>query len=308
MREWVWSPSGLLDLPISVPLLLLALMLFSAALLTDLSQIRNVLHQPGVLCIALVAVWLGPSLLVFAAGQIVPEVLAEDTSTGLLVGLALVATMPVANSSVGWTQAANGSLALALALVVLSISLSPLVAPQLLNVLGASLSPSEEAYCEALVNRFSGMFFILWVLLPTAAGFAFRMLLRGPRLANIANWWMLASAAALLLLNYINSALALPQVYDAPVTLLATTAALAAGLSAVGLLTAWLMARLMRLTDATRSALLFTLSMKHTGLALMLAGVVLANQPTAILLIVLATLMQHLVAAAMQWFMHTQHN
>jgi predicted Na+-dependent transporter len=51
----------------------------------------------------------------------------------------------------------------------------------------------------------------------------------------------------------------------------------------------------------TRSALMFGLSMKHTGLALILAGAVLANQPLAILMIVLATLVQHLLAGIVQW-------
>ena len=48
---------------------------------------------------------------------------------------------------------------------------------------------------------------------------------------------------------------------------------------------------------------MFGLSMKHTGLALILAGAVLADQPLAILMIVLATLVQHLLAGVVQWWM-----
>ncbi len=57
------------------------------------------------------------------------------------------------------------------------------------------------------------------------------------------------------------------------------------------------------MSDDMRSCLLFGLSMKHTGLALILAGAVLEDQPLAILLIVLATLEQHLVAAVVQWWL-----
>ena len=46
---------------------------------------------------------------------------------------------------------------------------------------------------------------------------------------------------------------------------------------------------------------MFGLSMKHTGLALILGNMVLSNQPLAILLIVLATLMQHIIAGVVQW-------
>ena len=58
--------------------------------------------------------------------------------------------------------------------------------------------------------------------------------------------------------------------------------------------------------DETRSALMFGLSMKHTGLALILAGAVLSDQPLAILLIVLATLMQHLLAGLVQWWLQRE--
>jgi BASS family bile acid:Na+ symporter len=115
---------------------------------------------------------------------------------------------------------------------------------------------------------------------------------------------MLASAAALLVLNYVNAALALPKVFDqTPISLLATTAALAAALSLVGMTMGWAIAWLLRLPPEPRSALLFGLSMKHTGLALILAGAVLADQPLAILMIVLATLVQHLLAGVVQWLL-----
>ena len=159
MRGWEWSPALFTTVPLSLPLLLLAVMLFSAALLTDVSQIRLVSHHPLVLCVALLAVWLGPGLLVLAAGWLVPSTIDGQSTAGLLIGLALVATMPVANSSVGWTQNAGGNLGLALSLVVLSILLCPWVTPNLLSLWGMSLSPSEQAYCAALVQQ------VLWPVL-----------------------------------------------------------------------------------------------------------------------------------------------
>jgi BASS family bile acid:Na+ symporter len=303
MRGWEWSPSGVTKVPLSLPLLLLAVMLFSAALLTEVSQLRLVSRHPIVLGIALLAVWIGPGLLVLAAGWMLPSAIDGQSTAGLLIGLALVATMPVANSSVGWTQNAGGNLGLALSLVVLSILLCPWVTPNLLSLWGMSLSPSEQAYCTALVSRFSGLFFIIWVILPTAAGLACRYLIGPARVAAVASPFILASAAALLLLNYINSALALPQVRESSMALLLATAALAAALSIVGLALGWALAWVTRVKPPTRSALMFGLSMKHTGLALILAGAVLAEQPLAILIIVLATLLQHALAGVVQWWM-----
>jgi predicted Na+-dependent transporter len=67
----------------------------------------------------------------------------------------------------------------------------------------------------------------------------------------------------------------------------------------------WILAWLVRVKPMTRAALMFGLSMKHTGLALILAGAVLADQPMAILIIVLATLVQHLLAGVTQWWLQT---
>lgn len=303
MRRWEWSAIDFGNVPLSLPLLLLAVMLFSAALLTDVSQIRLVSSHPLVLCVALAAVWLAPALLVLVAGWLLPSVVDGQTTAGLLVGLALVATMPVANSSVGWTQNAGGNLGLGLALVVLSILLSPWVTPNLLSLLGMSLSPSERRDCEQLVAQFSGVFFIIWVILPTAAGLACRYLLTPPRVAAVASWFTLASASALLVLNYINSSLALPRIHESPTSLVVATAVLAIALSAVGVLFGWALAWLLRLKPPTRAALMFGLSMKHTGLALILAGAMLANQPLAMLMIVLATFVQHFLAGIVQWWL-----
>jgi BASS family bile acid:Na+ symporter len=154
-----------------------------------------------------------------------------------------------------------------------------------------------------LVNRFSGKFFIVWVILPTALGFAVRALAGRARVERADGWIVMASVAALLILNYVNAALALPEIWQhSQPAVLATTLLLAVCLSAVGLACGWLIARVARLPRDATLALDFALSMKHTGLALVLAGAVLADQPLAIFIIVLATLVQHLLAGIVQWW------
>ena len=129
MKQWEWSP-GTLGRSAADAL--------AAAVGGDAVHRRHVDRRPAdsirppksaAVGLSLVAVWLGPALLVVVAGWIVPWAVDGEATAGLLVGLALVAAMPVANSSVGWTQSAGGNLALGLALVVVSISLSPWVTP-----------------------------------------------------------------------------------------------------------------------------------------------------------------------------------
>ncbi len=301
VRNWSWSSPHFPNVPLA-SLVLLAVMLFAAAVLADLEQARIVSRQPLVVLMALAAVWLGPSLLTVAVGKLLPVSIGGTATAGLLVSFALIASMPVANSSVGWTQSAGGNLGLSLALVVISILLSPWITPHLVNLLGMSLGESRQQ-CELLVNQFSGSFFIVWVILPTTMGFAARQILPAFKILTLRPILTLVSAAALLLLNYINSVLALPKASGSPVSVLVTTTLLATSLAAIGIVLGWAIARLFRLPSETRTALMFGLSMKHTGLALILAGAVLSNEPLAILLIVLATLMQHVLAGVVQWWL-----
>ena len=295
-------PGRCLTTEITVPLVLLAVLLFCAAVQTNVAEIRSIGARPWALLTGTLAVWIAPALLVWAASWLVPLFLDRASTVGLLVGLALVASMPVANSSVGWTELARGNLALSLALVLLTIFLSPWVTPWLLGWLRLTLTAADQTSFQTLIDSFSGEFFIIWVVLPTAAGLACRHSLGKDRVAALASWWTLASVGSLLLLNYANAAIALPEVLQqSRATVLATTALLATAISAVGLAAGWLVARWLRLDGPTQLALMFGLGMKHTGLALLLAGAVLANERLAILVIVLATLAQHLLAGLVQW-------
>lgn len=302
MRVWRWSDVAEGQAAVTLPLLLLTLLLFSAALLTDFAHVRTISTRPWAMLAGLVAVWLGPALLVVAAAIAVPWLLDGNSTAGLLVGLALIASMPVANSSVGWTQLAKGNLALGLALVLVTIFLCPWITPALLSGLRLSLSSPERASFQLLIDNFSGVFFIAWVVLPTLAGMACRFLLGAARVAAVAPWLSMLSVAALLALNYVNASLALPDVLQQTSSgVLLMTVVLAVLLSVVGISAAALISRLLRLPLEDRAALLFGLSMKHTGLALLLAGAVLAEQRLAILMIVLATLTQHLAAGVIEW-------
>ena len=302
MRTWQWNLPNGPEAAVTLPLLMLTLLLFCAALLADVPQIRAVAVRPWALLAGVLSVWIGPALLVVAAAAVVPRLIEAEAAAGVLIGLALVASMPVANSSVGWTQMARGNLALGLALVLLTIFICPWVTPSLLGTFRLSLSPPDQANLQTLVDNFSGTFFIVWVILPTVAGITCRYLLGQRRIAAAVPAATIASVTALLMLNYVNAALALPKVIDqSQWSVFGVTAIVSLALSLVGLAVAWLIARLLRLSSEDRSALFFGLSMKHTGLALLLAGAVLADQPLAILTIVLATLAQHMAAAVVEW-------
>ena len=288
---------------ITAPLMLLALLLFCAAAVVRWSQLRELMQRPGVLLLGLIAIWILPSLLVSALGWVLPAMFGDTVTSGMLVGLALVAAMPVANSSVAWCQNAQGNVALSLGLIVLTIVLCPIATPQMLNLMGLSLSSAETAQCEQLVTQFSGTFFIVWVILPSLAGLIANWLLGLELIDRLRGALRMISAATLLTLNYANASLAMPQALEEGVSkTFLVSSVLAIALSSVGVASGWILSRLLDSDHPTSIALMFGFSMKHTGLALVLAGQVLHTEPRVILMIVLATLLQHVVAGVADWY------
>lgn len=307
LREWRWAPTALRATEITLPLVLLAVLLFCAAVQTDTAKIRAIRSRPWALLSGTLAVWVAPSLLFVVAAMLLPPVIAAPASAELMVGLALVASMPVANSSVAWTQLVRGDLALSLALVLVTIFLSPWVTPTLLAWLRLTMSAADRSSFEELITNFSGAFFIIWVVLPTAAGLACRHSLGGERVASLRNGLTLTSVASLLALNYVNAAQAFPEVFQhSQPSALVAAVVLAVAVSAVGIAAGWILAKALREGAETRLALMFGLGMKHTGLALLLASEVLVKDQLAILMIVLATLAQHLLAGMVEWCSFTR--
>lgn len=279
-------------------MLLLAVLLFCAAAVIEWSQVRELIERPSVLLVGLLTAWFGPALLVAMLGPVMEQLAAGKTATGMLVGFALVAAMPVANSSAGWTQNTGGNVALSLGLIVLSILLSPLATPNLMQLMGLALSPEDTDRIEKLVTQFSGSRFILWVIIPSFAGAAAAWALGPQRIGRARPGFRTLSLLVILVLNYANASLAVATLWtDERWTIIALAAVMAALVSVLGIVLATLQTWIFRLPFATWVALAFSLSMKHTGLALVLAGEFLRDEPRVIMVVLLATLAQHVAAA-----------
>ena len=298
----------------TAPMLLLALLLFCASAVVKWSQVRDLMQRPGILLVGLIAIWIVPGIFVSSLGWILPGLLGKSATTGMLVGLAIVAAMPVANSSVAWSQNTHGNVALGLGLIVLTIVLCPIATPQMLNLMGLSLSSAETAQCKQLVTELSGTFFIVWVILPALVGVVFNRILGAQRIEQSRGSLRLLSAATLLMLNYVSASLAFSGALDDRGTqslligdeatrTIVVSSLLAVALSALGVASAWVLSRGLKLGRASSTSLMFGFSMKHTGLALVLAGKVLHEEPRVMLMILLATLLQHVVAGVVDWYL-----
>ena len=114
---------------ISLPMVMLALVLLNAGVGVDARRLKSLLRGPWLLLGGLAANLLVPVGFLLAVSMTTALWHNPDEVQVILVGLALVAAMPIAGSSTAWIQNANGDLALGLGLVVGSTFLSPLTTP-----------------------------------------------------------------------------------------------------------------------------------------------------------------------------------
>jgi BASS family bile acid:Na+ symporter len=283
----------------SLPLCLLGLLLFNAGLGAAGSQLKGLMRRPGVLGAGLAANLLVPVAFIFGVSWVAGLWHNADEVQNLLVGLALVASMPVAGSSAAWTQKANGDLALSLGLVLASTLLSPLTTPLALHAVGLTASGDYAEALHGLAANGAGGFLAVGVVLPCLAGLLGRWAAGERRLARARPHLKLATALALLLLNYANAAVSLPQaVADPDWDFLAATLLIVAGLCGLTFGAGWLLARLLRAGPAQRTALMFGLGMNNNGTGLVLAGTALAAHPRVMLPLIFYNLVQHLAAGA----------
>ncbi|QDU92526.1 Sodium Bile acid symporter family protein [Lignipirellula cremea] len=288
----------------SLPSIMLASLLFNAGLGVRLSDLKQLIHGPGPLLAGLVANLTLPVTYIFVVSQVMRLWHNSEEVQHILVGLALVASMPIAGSSTAWTQNANGNLALSLGLVLFSTILSPLATPLVLHAVGLMTTGDYSEDLHELASGGVGSFLGVWVILPSLAGIAARLLAGENRMAIIRPYLKLVNWAVLLLLNYSNASLSLPKAVAEPdFDYLAVMLVLALSLCAVAFTTGWGIARVLRTDRDQRVSMMFALGMNNNGAGLVLASIALADHPQVMLPIIFYNLVQHLVAASVDALM-----
>lgn len=280
------------------PALMLAAILFHAGLGVDPARLQSLVRRPGLLLAGLLANLLVPVVFITAMVFSLRPWSDPVHTQYILVGLALVASMPIAGSSTAWSQNADGDLALSLGLVVVSTILSPFTTPLVLKLVGWG---AEGEFAECLHRLAAGgttWFLMTFVMLPSLAGIGLRFALGGETLKRAAPLCKVLNSLLLLLLCYANAAAVLPKtVADPDWAFLATMLGVVTALCISGFMAGRAVARMGGADDAGRRALMFGLGMNNNGAGLVLAGSVLGNLPDVMLPVIIYNLVQHIVAA-----------
>lgn len=281
----------------TLPKLLLSLLLFNAGIRVRLTRVVSIVRRPGRMLAGLAANLAVPLVLLALAAPALRAWPDSGEAALVLVGLALVTAMPIAGSSTGWAQAADGDMALSLGLVLGSTLLSPLSTPASLHALAALAPGPHGEVLHRLAGRETGAFLAAWVLLPSILGIATRRVLGEAWASSSERRLKAVTPLALLLLCYVNASSCLPAVLDRPRWgFLGFVQVLVTGLCIAMFSAGFALARILRADRAQRAALLFGLGMNNNGTGLVLASVALASEPTAMLPIIAYNLTQHLVA------------
>ena len=282
---------------VSLSMLMLASLLLNAGLGVKLSQIQEMLSRPRLLGTGLAANLLVPIIFILVVTQAMTGWHNGDEVQNILVGLALVASMPIAGSSTAWAQNADGELALSLGMVLFSTLLSPITTPLALHSVGLMATGDYAEDLHELAAGGTGMFLAVCVLAPSLIGIGIRRAVGDGPIAAAKPSLKLINSTILLILNYSNASVSLPQAVAEPdPDFLALTLAIVVVLCALAFTAGWLISRFLKATPSQRTALMFGLGMNNNGTGLVLASMSLADHPRVMLPIIFYNLVQHLIA------------
>lgn len=282
---------------LSLSMLMLSFLLLNAGLGVERSQLKNLFQKPLTLVSGLAANLLIPIAFIFGVTLLMRMWHNHDEVQNILVGLALVASMPIAGSSTAWSQNANGNMALSLGLVLCSTLLSPLTTPIALHSVGLMTTGDYSEDLHELASGGTNAFLAVSVILPSILGIVLHAILGNARVGAAKTYLKLGNFAVLFLLIYSNVSISLPQAVRRPdYDFLAVMFVIAIGLCSFAFSAGWAISRLLRVCQGEQTSLMFGLGMNNNGTGLVLASMALADHPAAMLPIIFYNLVQHVVA------------
>jgi BASS family bile acid:Na+ symporter len=289
-----WGPDAL---EVGTSKLILACLLFVAGLRMALpTWPKTPLSAVGILALGVVGRML-PLAGMIAITHALVAAGTQAVGIEIATGLLLVAAMPSANTSIAWTRRAEGSLAVCVGVVLLTTLASPLVIPAAVAMAAGPAGMMDTVGEHVFAGV--GIELIAWVVIPMMAGMTVGWLVGARDGVPLGLAGSCGSLVAILAINYLNASRALPQLLTnehlLPLLGAATASALLVAMTYAG---AGLIARSTGAPPKAGVAISYAVGMSNTGLAGTLANEAFAESAVILYPIVLCTLVQHVMAAA----------
>ncbi len=282
----------------SLPPLMLSLLLFNAGLGVKTKELSQLANKPLILLSGLSGNVAIPLAFIVGISFIMKFWHNSEEVQHILVGLALVASMPIAGASTAWSQNANGNLALSLGLVLITTLLSPLLTPLVLHTVGFVTTGDYSEDLHEIASDGVVTFLGVWVIVPSLLGILAHRYIGETRLAEANSHIKLINYCILVLLNYSNASLSLPKALFQPdFDFLAIMLVIVVTLCLATFATGYLLAQIFRANRKDMASLMFGLGMNNNGTGLVLVSIALADHPQVMLPIIFYNLVQHLIAS-----------
>jgi BASS family bile acid:Na+ symporter len=289
---------------VSLPMLLLAALLFNASLGASSGELGSVLRRPFPVFAGLTVNVLVPLGFLIALRFALMAWHDNEEADCLILGLAVVASMPIAGSSTAWSQNSNGNVGLSLGLVLASTLLSPLTTPYMLSGFGSMTNGDQADALQTMSGHGTGYFLMACVVIPSAFGLLVRAFVGSEIIARLKPMLKLANSFVLLFLCYSNASVALPQVVAHPDwDYLVLVVVAVSSLCLTAFASGWLLAKALGVNGQDRRALMFGLGMNNNGTGMVLAASALVALPWAVVPVLAYNLVQHIVAGGLSRLM-----
>ena len=293
----------------TLPAIMLAVLLFNAGLCIKLHDLRSISKYNKALFIGIIGNTIIPLVYLIMLSFIFRYLNDQAKAHDILVGVAVVASMPIAGSSTAWSKTSGGNLALSLGLVLLTTVISPLVTPVTLHAVGYQI---YGGYSEELHNLAGGTvisFLIAWVIIPSIFGVIIRIFINQTLYLLIDPYLNLINIGMLILIIYSNASVYLPELISKPDIQFILLALLSTSTLCIFMFFAgFQISKLFSLPPSEAASLTFGLGMNNNGSSLVLASTGLYSHPRVMLPIILYILVQHICAAYIDRLISTIKN
>ncbi|MGR9053635.1 MAG: bile acid:sodium symporter family protein [Gammaproteobacteria bacterium] len=290
-----------------LPLLMLASLLFNAGLAVKGSELSALMLRPSVMIGGVFGNIATPLIFIVTLSFVLRFWHNPDEVQQILVGLALVAAMPIAGASTAWSQNANGNLVLSLGLVLFTTLLSPVITPIFFHTVGFVTTGDYSEDLHELASGGVVTFLGAWVILPSLLGILIHRMIGERPIVAARPKLKLVNYCVLILLNYSNASITLPKVIAQPdIDFLAIMLTIVTALCIFAFASGYCLARAFRIDRSGTVSLMFGLGMNNNGTGLVLASIALADHPEVMLPIIFYNLVQHLIASSVVYRMAQQ--
>ncbi|WP_406378965.1 sodium-dependent transporter [Streptomyces sp. NBC_01618] len=190
---------------LTLPSLLLAHLLFTAALRVPAGELPRLVRRPLSLLVGMAANTLIPLALPPCLAAALGRLPDTDGCSGLITGLALVGAMPVAAGATVWGGRAAGNHSLVVGIVLASTLLSPLTIPLMLSVASTVTRGHYAHDLSRMAATDGGAFAVISVIVPCVAGLAAQWMTPRHMLERHLPWLGLLGLVDAVLLTYSNA-------------------------------------------------------------------------------------------------------